>query len=206
MSAAPSARIRPGRGAAAVLLALSVIGCQGKGEVSGKVVYQDKALASGTVLIVASDGSLHQGTIKTDGSYRIRDVPSGEARLAVNSPDPDRQLVRKAEPPGAGVRDAAGTGGASDPSGPLASRRRRNRRPATTRRTRTASEAQRRRRDEGCTAREEPARGGSGAQAPVRGACGRGGCVDVRRRGRSGSRWGEAREAEAGPPAPPPGG
>src|SRR6516164_3757467 len=99
MSAAPSARIRPGRGAAAVLLALSVIGCQGKGEVSGKVVYQDKALASGTVLIVASDGSLHQGTIKTDGSYRIRDVPSGEARLAVNSPDPDRQLVRKAEPP-----------------------------------------------------------------------------------------------------------
>ncbi len=99
MPAALSTPIRSGRAAVAILLALFVVGCQGRGDVAGKVAYQQRALASGTVLLVASDGSIHQGNIQLDGTYLVRGVPSGDARLAVNSPDPSAPLVRKAALP-----------------------------------------------------------------------------------------------------------
>ncbi len=67
------------------LLALTAIGC--RGNVSGKVTYKDKPVVFGTVLIQGRDG-LRQGNIAPDGTYSVRDVATGEARVAVNSPNP----------------------------------------------------------------------------------------------------------------------
>ncbi|HXG09397.1 MAG TPA: hypothetical protein VNK04_06375 [Gemmataceae bacterium] len=55
---------------------------------SGKVTYQGKAVPFGTVLIQGRDGIARQGNIATDGSYTVRGVVVGEARVAVNSPNP----------------------------------------------------------------------------------------------------------------------
>jgi hypothetical protein len=70
------------------VLLLVVLGCQGKGDVSGKVTYQDKAIVFGTVLFEGSDGNTRQGNIEKDGSYCVRGVATGEAHVAVNSPNP----------------------------------------------------------------------------------------------------------------------
>jgi hypothetical protein len=71
--------------------------------VSGKVTYQGKALVFGTVQFEASDKSLKQGTIKSDGSYFIPAVPVGEAKVAVSSPNPKSSdfipIQREGHPP-----------------------------------------------------------------------------------------------------------
>jgi hypothetical protein len=74
--------------AALALLVLVALGCGGRGNVSGKVTYQGKPLVFGTVLFEGSDGSLRQGNIGRDGSYAIRDVAPGEAKVAVSSLNP----------------------------------------------------------------------------------------------------------------------
>jgi hypothetical protein len=52
-----SARFSPiRRTAAAVHLAGLVLGCQGKGDASGKATYQDRPLVYGAVLIVRNPG------------------------------------------------------------------------------------------------------------------------------------------------------
>src|SRR5262245_9299438 len=85
------------------LLALTAVGCGRRGNVSGKVTYKDKPLVCGTVLLHGRDG-LRQGNIEPDGSYTVLDVASGEARVAVNSPNPKSIDVypgkkgKKAEP------------------------------------------------------------------------------------------------------------
>src|SRR5262245_13370601 len=68
------------------LLALTAVGC-GRGSVAGKVTYKDKPLVCGTVLIQGRDG-LRQGNIASDGSFTVRDLATGEVRVAVNSPNP----------------------------------------------------------------------------------------------------------------------
>jgi hypothetical protein len=70
------------------LLALAAVGCQSRGDVSGKVTYQDRPVVFGTVLIQGSDGNARQGNIERDGSYTVRGLAIGEARVAVNSPNP----------------------------------------------------------------------------------------------------------------------
>ena len=74
-------------GICVVVLMLSALG-YGRGNVSGKVTYQDKPVPFGTVLFEGSDGSIHQSDIKTDGSYSIQGMAVGEAKVAVNSPNP----------------------------------------------------------------------------------------------------------------------
>jgi len=69
-------------------LALVAVGCQGKGDVSGKVTYKGKPLAFGTVQFEGSDGGLRQGNIETDGSYFVSGVATGEAKVAVSSRNP----------------------------------------------------------------------------------------------------------------------
>jgi hypothetical protein len=70
------------------LLTVVALGCAGRGDVSGKVTYQNKHLVFGTVLIQGSDGNVNQGNIEEDGSYYVSGVATGEARVAVNSPNP----------------------------------------------------------------------------------------------------------------------
>jgi hypothetical protein len=82
------------------LLALLAVGCQRQGDIVGKVIYKNKPLVFGTVLFQAADGTIRQGNIETDGSYAVRGVPTGEARAAVNSPNPKGITVvsRREEP------------------------------------------------------------------------------------------------------------
>jgi hypothetical protein len=70
------------------LLTLVVVGCAGRGDVSGKVSYKGKALVFGTVQYEASDKTIKQANIKEDGSYFIPGVPVGEAKVAVSSQNP----------------------------------------------------------------------------------------------------------------------
>src|SRR5438094_236640 len=72
----------------AALLALVALGCGGRGDVSGKVTFQGKTVVFGTVQFEGSDGRLSQGNIGTDGSYSVRDVAVGEAKVAVSSLNP----------------------------------------------------------------------------------------------------------------------
>jgi hypothetical protein len=72
--------------AAAALLALA--GC-GRGNVSGTVTYQGKRLVWGTVQFEGSDGALKQGNVNSDGTYSVRGVATGPAKVAVSSLNPN---------------------------------------------------------------------------------------------------------------------
>jgi hypothetical protein len=93
----------PSRFAPAFLFILLLAGCGGTGDVSGKVTYKGKLLVFGTVQFEASDKSFKQGNIDRDGSYFIEGVPVGEAKVAVNSPNPKggdfQPLHREGRPP-----------------------------------------------------------------------------------------------------------
>lgn len=67
----------------------ALCGCSGGiGNISGKVTFKGKTVASGAVIAVGSDGIARYGKIEPDGSYRVTDIPAGEVKLAVNSPNP----------------------------------------------------------------------------------------------------------------------
>jgi hypothetical protein len=90
-------------GIAIAFLTLAALGCGGRGDVSGKVTYQGKALVFGTVQFEASDGTIKQANIEPDGSYVIPGVPVGEAKVAVSSENPKssnfQPLQREGQPP-----------------------------------------------------------------------------------------------------------
>jgi hypothetical protein len=85
------------------LLITTSVGCQARGNVSGRVTFQGKPLVFGTVLLVAADGTAHQGTIDENGNYTIASVPTGRARVAINSPDPTAPVANKS-----GIKDLEG--------------------------------------------------------------------------------------------------
>src|SRR4051794_17669711 len=68
------------------LLAFFALGCQGRGDMTGKVSYKGKPVPFGTVLVQSNDGSSHQANIEPDGTYSIQGVLVGTVRVAVNSP------------------------------------------------------------------------------------------------------------------------
>jgi hypothetical protein len=74
-----------------VLLTFGAAGCGVRGDLSGKISYQSKPVVLGSVLLVGADAQLRTAWIESDGSYHFADVPAGEARLAVCSPDPARE-------------------------------------------------------------------------------------------------------------------
>ena len=63
-------------------------GCGGRGDVAGKVTYQGKPLVWGTVQFEGSDGMLKQANINGDGTYSVRGLAPGEAKVAVSSINP----------------------------------------------------------------------------------------------------------------------
>jgi hypothetical protein len=73
--------------AAGVLVAAA--GCSSRATVSGKVTYKGKPVVWGTVTAIASDGVQYAAQINPDGTYSIANVPTGPARFAVSSPNPD---------------------------------------------------------------------------------------------------------------------
>lgn len=72
----------------ALLLVPLATGC-GSGKagatVSGKVTYQGKPLSSGIVTFVPDSGPAHHTEIKSDGSYRLANVPVGPVRIGVQT-------------------------------------------------------------------------------------------------------------------------
>jgi hypothetical protein len=73
-----------------LLVPLALIpGCgQRTASLVGKVTYQGKPVVDGTVTLIASDGSIHQSGINSEGVYRLEGVPVGLAKVSVSSPDP----------------------------------------------------------------------------------------------------------------------
>jgi hypothetical protein len=55
------------------------------GQVAGKVSYRDQPVPDGTVMLLASDGQPYDGKIQPDGTFLIRDVPVGTAKVSVTS-------------------------------------------------------------------------------------------------------------------------
>jgi hypothetical protein len=84
---------------AAALLTLAA-GCGGRGDVSGKVTYQGKTLVWGTVQFEGSDGALVQGNIHPDGTYLVRGVATGQAKVAVSSINPSSSDFQPRVAPG----------------------------------------------------------------------------------------------------------
>jgi hypothetical protein len=70
------------------LLTLAVTGCGRRGDVAGKVTYKGKPLVFGTVQFEGSDHLVKQGNINSDGTYSVRGVTTGEAKIAVSSINP----------------------------------------------------------------------------------------------------------------------
>src|SRR5262245_23725689 len=70
------------------LVALLVIGCQSKGNLTGKVTYKGKPLVYGTVLFVCNDNASVQAIIQPDGTYVANGLAVGDAKVAINSPNP----------------------------------------------------------------------------------------------------------------------
>lgn len=81
-------RLRSRSVAKVALFALLAIGC-GRGDVAGKVTYNGKPLVWGTVQMEGSDKLVKYGNIETDGTFLVEDLPTGEAKVAVSSINPN---------------------------------------------------------------------------------------------------------------------
>ncbi len=69
-----------------VPLGLLAAGCgSSQGTVSGKVSFRGQPLRGGTVSIIPQAGGAMTGEIKEDGSYTIAKVPTGPAKVAVET-------------------------------------------------------------------------------------------------------------------------
>ena len=77
---------RVGAGILWLGLVFVAAGCSGKGTISGKIYYKDQPLGGGQVIFTNADG---KGTLKADiqpdGSYTIERMPSGLAKIAVDT-------------------------------------------------------------------------------------------------------------------------
>jgi hypothetical protein len=73
------------------LLAAAGCGGGGTGSLTGTVTYNGTPIASGTVQAFAANGTAYTGEIGPDGRYTIDNIPVGEVKLSVTSPDPERQ-------------------------------------------------------------------------------------------------------------------
>jgi hypothetical protein len=66
-----------------------MVGCGcAKADLSGRISYNGKPVSFGTVQAFGSDGRPVSASIQPDGSYSLRALALGEARLAVSTSDP----------------------------------------------------------------------------------------------------------------------
>ncbi len=102
---------------AAVLILLPLTaGCSGsKGTITGKVTYQGQPVTGGIVLFVSTAGKgTGRSDIRSDGSYTIENMPTGMAKIAVDTRSAQGPAAGSKGPPanmkppeGAKVPDAA---------------------------------------------------------------------------------------------------
>jgi hypothetical protein len=78
------------------ILAGGLTGCSGvrTAPVKGKVTYQGKPLAFGSVIFMSQVPDTHPIVVEInpDSTYEVKAVPIGEASVGVSSPDPNRPL------------------------------------------------------------------------------------------------------------------
>jgi hypothetical protein len=100
-------RRRPflGIGCFIALAGLLASGCgSNTSTVVGKVTYQGKPVAGGSVIVYCPDKQIVRSTIGTDGTYSIPNVPSGQAIVTVQSParTPAGLRMKQSLPPSSG--------------------------------------------------------------------------------------------------------
>ena len=84
-----------GRRAIPLLVLFTLTGCgPGKGDVTGKVTYQDKPIIFGSVQFIDRSGQPQVAKIGEDGSYSLQDLIAGDNRVLVHSPNP-KEVVRR---------------------------------------------------------------------------------------------------------------
>ncbi len=98
------ARRRPCVGIACLvaLLGLFAGGCESKtSTVAGKVTYQGKPVAGGSVIVYCADKQIARGSIGADGTYTIPNVPFGSGTVTVQAPArvPDGLRIQQNTPP-----------------------------------------------------------------------------------------------------------
>jgi hypothetical protein len=113
-----------------LLLFLLAVGCSSKGTVTGKISYQGKPVAAGTVLFVPEQGGgAFRGDIR-DGEYKVTNVPPGPVKIAVTASarsgsaneyiskmQPPTDLIQKAAP--GKSADGFGTPSSTSPAEPI---------------------------------------------------------------------------------------
>src|SRR5262245_7735113 len=55
------------------------------GNVEGKITYNGNPLKGGTISFHNADGTMVTAKIKTDGTFRLADVPVGKARVTIET-------------------------------------------------------------------------------------------------------------------------
>ena len=77
----------------ALAVVFAVTGCgKSHADVSGSVSYHGRPVVYGTVSVIGSDQMTYYGHIQPDGTFTVRHVPVGPARVGVYSPDPYYEL------------------------------------------------------------------------------------------------------------------
>jgi hypothetical protein len=92
----PGGRLLRG-GLLLVLLAPLATGCGApRGDVSGKVLCQDRPLSAGFVAFYPASGVPVTCRLKEDGSYSVSGVPAGKVKIAVLPPPRPRSVISAA--------------------------------------------------------------------------------------------------------------
>jgi hypothetical protein len=65
--------------------ALALPGCSGTGEISGVVKHKGQPVSGGTIVFHDGDKRSWAATIGTDGTYSVANVPTGNAKVTVQS-------------------------------------------------------------------------------------------------------------------------
>lgn len=94
-----------GIGSLFVFCALCASGCgSGTATISGRVTFQGKPVAGGSVIVYCSDKQIVRGIIGADGSYSIPNVPYGSAVVTVQAHSrlPQGLRLHQTVPPSSG--------------------------------------------------------------------------------------------------------
>jgi hypothetical protein len=67
-----------------VTAVLTLAGCSpGTGEITGVVKYKNEVLTGGTISFYPDAGGVFNGQIDKDGTYKVANVPAGNAKVSV---------------------------------------------------------------------------------------------------------------------------
>lgn len=79
-------------------LLLTATGCGTKvGDVRGRITYKNKTVESGSIVFLVGS-SPHYAEIEPGGSYTLKGVPAGEAKIGVSSPNPSTPTIKINKP------------------------------------------------------------------------------------------------------------